>query len=198
MEQLKSMKEQLTSLVQGQLAHTDCVDTKELGEAVDMIKDLAEAIYYCTITKSMEEGKDEKQQPRNTYYYTERYYPVEGNQRMYYGGGQGNGSMSSGSGSSGMSSSRYYSEPYKPMWGPEYEYPMQMNMHDPREGRSPMTRRNYMESKEMHQGKEVRMKELEKYIKELGQDITEMIEDTTPDEKEMLKQKISTLADKIV
>ena len=27
------------------------VDTKELGEAIDMIKDLEEAIYYCTVTK---------------------------------------------------------------------------------------------------------------------------------------------------
>jgi hypothetical protein len=31
------------------------VDTEELGEAIDMVKDLSEAIYYCTITKSMEE-----------------------------------------------------------------------------------------------------------------------------------------------
>ena len=34
------------------------VDTRELGEAVDMIKDLAEAIYYCTVTKAMEEKSD--------------------------------------------------------------------------------------------------------------------------------------------
>jgi hypothetical protein len=29
------------------------VDTKELGEAIDMIKDLEEAIYYCTVTEAM-------------------------------------------------------------------------------------------------------------------------------------------------
>ena len=58
MEQLKAMKEQLTSIVQGQLAHIDSVDTKELGEAVDMIKDLAEAIYYCRITEAMDESKN--------------------------------------------------------------------------------------------------------------------------------------------
>ena len=36
MEQLKSMKHQLTSIVQEQLSNTQNVDTKELGEAVDM------------------------------------------------------------------------------------------------------------------------------------------------------------------
>jgi phage anti-repressor protein len=35
------------------MCHLDKVDAKELGEAIDMIKDLAEAIYYCTITDAM-------------------------------------------------------------------------------------------------------------------------------------------------
>jgi len=52
-EALKAMKEQLMSCVQGQLGDISKVDAHELGEAVDMIKDLAEAIYYCTITDSM-------------------------------------------------------------------------------------------------------------------------------------------------
>jgi len=37
------------------------VDAQELGAAVDMIKDLSEAIYYCTITEAMEEKEDEKE-----------------------------------------------------------------------------------------------------------------------------------------
>ena len=49
-EALKMMEEQLISCVQGQLGDISKVDTHELGEAVDMIKDLAETIYYCTIT----------------------------------------------------------------------------------------------------------------------------------------------------
>ena len=62
MEQLKKMKECLTGMVESQVyGNIDKVDAKELGEAVDMIKDLAEAIYYCTITEAMEgeekEGK---------------------------------------------------------------------------------------------------------------------------------------------
>jgi hypothetical protein len=41
------------------MTHLDSVDAKELGEAIDMIKDLSEAIYYCTITEAMEaKGKE--------------------------------------------------------------------------------------------------------------------------------------------
>ena len=68
---------------------------------------------------------------------------------------------------------------------------------DVREGRSPMSRKMYMESKEMHKGTPQQMKELEKYIQELSQDIVEMIKDATPEEKVMLQQKLSTLATKI-
>lgn len=66
MERLKSMKETLVGTIQGQLGHLDQVDAKELGEVVDMVKDLEEAIYYCTITKAMEE-KDQKE---THHYYT--------------------------------------------------------------------------------------------------------------------------------
>lgn len=49
-EELKKMKDQLVTCVQSQLTDIPKANTHELGEAVDMIKDLAEAIYYCTIT----------------------------------------------------------------------------------------------------------------------------------------------------
>ncbi len=49
-EVLKAMQDQLASCVQSQLSDISKADTHELGEAVDMIKDFAEAIYYCTIT----------------------------------------------------------------------------------------------------------------------------------------------------
>ena len=60
-EALKTMKDQLMSCVQGQLGDISKVDAHELGEAVDMIKDLAEAIYYCTVTESMEKIEDKEQ-----------------------------------------------------------------------------------------------------------------------------------------
>ena len=198
MEQLKAMKEQLTSIVQGQLAHTDSVDTKELGEAVDMIKDLAEAIYYCSITEAMDENKDKG----NTYYYTTyrpdmmtRYDEIFDPNRMFYGGQRSNNS----SGGSRMYRTGrrinpvYYQPDYR-----EYDYPGQMMPdHDPREGRARKSRRMYIESKELHKDSATQMKELEKYIQDLSKDVTEMIEHATPEEKQLLQQKIMTLSTKI-
>lgn len=57
---LKTMKEQIMNCVQGQLGDLAKVDTHELGEAIDMIKDLSESIYYCTITESMEKSDEQK------------------------------------------------------------------------------------------------------------------------------------------
>ena len=47
------MKETLMCAVEMQLCDLGDVDTQELGEAIDMIKDLEEAIYYCTVTEAM-------------------------------------------------------------------------------------------------------------------------------------------------
>jgi hypothetical protein len=41
------------------------------------------------------------------------------------------------------------------------------------------------------------MKELERYVHELTEDIVEMIEDATAEEKQFLSKKIATLATKI-
>ena len=68
--------------------------------------------------------------------------------------------------------------------GESRNYPIELR--DYREGRSPITRKNYMERK-MHGGaKEAQMQELEKYMHELTNDITEMIEGASTEEKQML------------
>lgn len=202
MDQLKTMKEQLICQVQGQLGHLESVDAKELGEVIDCIKDLAEASYYCSITEAMEEGSKEAKYG-NTYYYTMPYDDYNRG-RMYYNGNQGGGQGSQGGNSSGgQGGSRSYT-PYsmngRRMYTPEmreYEYMPEMMMHDPREGRAMNSRRMYMESKEMHHDSATQMKELEKYIQDLGEDITEMIQNATPEEKQVLQQKIATLSTKI-
>jgi ribosome-binding factor A len=58
-EVMKTMKTQLMSCIQGQMGDLKHADAKELGEAVDMVKDLSEAIYYCTITEAMEKGSEQ-------------------------------------------------------------------------------------------------------------------------------------------
>ena len=86
MERLKTMKDTLMATVQAQMGNLQEVCTEELGEAIDMIKDLSEAIYYCTITEAMDEKDKEK---GNTYYYTENKY-TDGSrmsrdyEKMYY------------------------------------------------------------------------------------------------------------------
>ena len=61
MKQLKSIEQCLTSAVQSQLEDLKKIDTKELGEVIDMIKDLEEAMYYCSITEAMEKSAEEKE-----------------------------------------------------------------------------------------------------------------------------------------
>lgn len=193
MDQLKNMKEQLICQVQEQLDHLDSVDAKELGEVIDMIKDLAETEYYCSITKAMEES--EKEDRNGTAYYYTMPYPNYGRERMYYSGGQGDRPFSGNKG--GSSSYSMNRRMYTPEMR-EYEYMPEMMMHDPREGRSMNSRKMYMESKEMHKDAATQMKDLEKYIQDLGEDITEMIQNATPAEKQVLQQKIATLSTKII
>ena len=191
-EALKAMKEQLMSCVQGQLGDISKVDAHELGEAVDMIKDLAEAIYYCTITESMEKSSEDKGETNINYYttpmtynkmmYTDPYRNMErdGGYMYYTTGGRG---QSTGGGNRG--GVNYYTEMPGDIW------------RDPREGRSPMRRRMYMEGKEMHNDPNSQLRELEAYLQELSTDITEMIKDASPEERATLHQKMTTLASKI-
>ena len=58
-------------------------------------------------------------------------------------------------------------------------------------------RRMYMEGKEMHKDTNSQLQELEAYLHELSDDLTEMITDASPEEKATLRQKMTMLADKI-
>ena len=195
-EALKTMEKQLISCVQGQLGDISKVNTHQLGEAIDMIKDLSEAIYYCTITKSMEKADEKQTMPINNI----NYYTTPGYQKMYpdmtyrdaertggymyypTGTTTAGGNMNTGGNRGNMN---YYTQ-----------MPYEMN-RDPREGRSPMRRRMYMEGKEMHKDPTSQLHELEAYLKELSSDITEMIKDSSPEEKATLRQQMTTLANKI-
>lgn len=68
---------------------------------------------------------------------------------------------------------------------------------DSREGKSGMMRRSYIEAKEMHKDKDTTMQELEKYLKGVSDDITDVIGNMTPEERSMLKSKMSTLVTKL-
>ena len=184
-EKLQWMKDSLICVVENQLCNLNEVDTEELGEAIEMIKDLEEAIYYCTVTEAMNNPKkehswemkksDHHQGPEDDRMYY-RGYP------MYYADSS---HVNSGNGTSNTNSSNGRND---------YDDPMG---RDEREGRSPMSRRMYMEAKHTGKDKVAQLRELEKYMQELSQDITEMIADASPEEKQYLEKKITALASKI-
>ena len=89
------------------------------------------------------------------------------------GGGQSSCSMGSQGGSRGYSESRY-----------------------------DRARRGYEETKSMHkdnssESKQMKMKSLEDYTKELASDITDMVQDMSAEEKNLLRAKLQTLAQKV-
>lgn len=57
-DKLRCIQSKLIELAYEQMESPECVDAQELGEVVDIIKDIDEAIYYCTVVKAMEDGRD--------------------------------------------------------------------------------------------------------------------------------------------
>ena len=148
-EELKRMKNCLITQAQSQMNNLSMVNTREMGEVIDMIKDLEESIYYCTIVEAMAGDSN--------YNY---YRDIDQNQgRMYYSGN---------------------------------------DLRDIKEGRSPIIRRTYMESKEMHKDKNSQMQELEKYTRELSADVIDMIRGSSMEEKQILQRKLNEIASQIM
>lgn len=226
------------------------VDTKEMGEVAEIIKELSEAEYYAKISKAMDEAEygedydymgayDEHErkgyrgQPRSQsgrfmsrgdgrrsnrgrsgrrgyedmMMYDEDWDEMERMRDMdrVYGrmgysgsgsgsmggsssqGGQLSGGMSGGSSGGSNGGQMGYSESGRGSQGGR----------DSREGRSGQSRRGYMESKEQGKDKQEKMKELEHYMKDLSEDVTEMISEMSPEEKSLMKQKMQVLTQKI-
>ena len=184
MEELKDIEKCLISQVQSQLGNLEKVNTKEMGEVIDMIKDLKKAMYYCAITEAMEKSAEEKEQNMNVNYYMEP---------MYYRG-QSRDSMGQSSGGSESSGTRSY-VPYM-----EYA-PCMMRDNRWRDehfgDKSGMSRRMYMEGKMYHGDDQQSMKELEHYITDLGEDLTDMVKESSMEERQVLSSKLQQLATKI-
>ena len=139
-KKLMWMEEQLIAEAEKQFECLEEVCTKELGEVIDMIKDLKEAIYYETVTKAMEAGDS---------YKTEKSDHHLNDSRSEY------------------------------------------------EGKSPHSRQLYIEARHMNKDKATQLRELEKYMQELSQDVVDMIADASPEEKQYLEKKITALASKV-
>ncbi len=184
----------------------DKVDTCEMGKVIDMIKDLSEAIYYRELTKAMQDYD-----PDEIMEMLERY--GDGGRRFYdhysYADGKfapkGHGTYHKGY----EEPSHFHMTPemYRDMdrdMGRMYftEPIMNTSMRDSKEGRSGMSRRAYMENKELHKSsspadKEARVRDLSTYMKEFASDLMEIINDSIPEEKTVLKRDLSALVTKI-
>lgn len=207
-KRLMAMKQNLMCAIEAQLCNLGEVDSEELGEAIDMLKDLEEALYFCTITEAMNGGgkygnveiEYENGHKKNGHsqmngsdqmYYS---YPMMYNDggRMY-NNGNGNGDRSY---NDGEDSQMYYSQRRDSRGRFMGDYSEPMYSRDEREGRSPQNRRMYMEAKGT-KDKATQLRELEKYMQELTSDMVEMIQDSSLEEKQYLEKKISALATKI-
>lgn len=184
------------------------IDPCEMGQVTDMMKDLAEAMYYRTLMKSMEESSADE---------TMEMFERLGDGRKFYDNYRySNGRFAP----KGRGTRRGYDEPPYFHMTPEmyrgmehdrdidrnygrmyYTEPATSDMNMTESGYD-KAKRHYTETKEMHKAntaedKEHKMKSLENYMKELSGDITELLTDMTAEERTMLKSKLSTLVSKM-
>lgn len=184
------------------------IDPCEMGQVTDMMKDLAEAMYYRTLMKSMEESSADETM--------EMFERLGDGRRFYDNYRYSNGRFAP----KGRGTRRGYDEPPYFHMTPEMYRRMEhdrdidrnygrMYYTEPATSGMNMTesgydkaKRHYTETKEMHKAntaedKEHKMKSLENYMKELSGDITELLTDMTAEERTMLKSKLSTLVSKM-
>ena len=92
MEEIRELKNTLLEAVKSEVAKgVQCVDTKEAGEVIDMVKDLAEAekccmeaCYYTKIVEAMDETSEDVYGYNNRRYSNGRYAPKGRGRMMGY------------------------------------------------------------------------------------------------------------------
>lgn len=187
------------------------VNTEEMGEAVDMIKDLCEAEYKAVIVKSMKKADEEEEEyNKELLRALKDEYGEEGGRRYYDEYRYMRTGRYAPKGKGTYVGRRGYEEPpYYHMY-PERDmdreygrmyYTEPTATHTSESGYD-RAKRMYTETKEMHKAntpedKEHKMKALDGYIKELGGDITQLIGDMTAEERNLMRTKLSTLVSKL-
>lgn len=188
---LEHIKEALLCVVEAQLCVLTEVNAEELGKVIDMIKDIDEAIYYHTVTEAMRGREEEwETETKKSDHHQER----KDDGRWYYDSSRPVVEHT------GSEKTYQVNESLKPMR--QGENPSQLNNgmsshNDEREGRSYISRKMYMEARDMKKDKATQLRELEKYMAELSQDVVDMINDATTEERQYLEKKIAALATKV-
>lgn len=196
MDKLMEMKKKIEFMVEEELAKGKA-SAKELGEAVDMIKDLAEANYYCKITEAME--KPENQYGVN-YDYRGRmgYMPIDYEMPEYEMPIRWDNQMTGArmnrigyTGQVGGNMGNRNSNNYRPSSNSS----IGMNRGNSRYGYS---HDDYMTKMDMYDHTNPEMKQkrkelIDERIDELSDMLTDTIEKMTPEEKQMWKMKMNKL-----
>ena len=174
------------------------VDTCEMDKVVDMMKDLSEAMYYRTLTKAMQESDTEEIMEMFDKYGDDgkRYYDM-----WRYKSGRfapkGRGTRQG-----------YEEPPYYHMTPDQYkehdpEYWRDLDRKDGKmyytepvtmESRYDKAKRMYTETKAKHnsgsvEDKQLTLKEGEKMLNVIIDELMEMVSDATPEMKNMIKTK---------
>ena len=137
----------------------------------------------------------------NRMYYSGSYSSNSGGSSS--GGSRGSsGGMSGGPSNMGGGNVRGYSEGYNDGYSEGERSGRSSQRRDYREGRSGQSRKRYFESKEENKGnsaeeKQKKMKELESYMKDISEDLTEAIGDASNEERTLIKAKLQTLMQKM-
>lgn len=182
------------------------VDTCEMDKVVDMMKDLSEAMYYRTLTKAMQESDTEEIMEMFDKYGDDgkRYYDM-----WRYKSGR--------FAPKGRGTRRGYEEPpYYHMTPDQYkehepEYWRDLDRKDGKmyytepitmESRYDKAKRMYTETKAKHnsgsvEDKQLTLKEGEKMLNVIIDELMEMVNDATPEMKNMIKTKGMSAMQKI-
>lgn len=190
---IHSMIEKLSECAKVELDKgVENIDTKEMGEVAEIIKELSEAEYYAKISKAMDEAE-----------YGEDYdYIGAYDERKGYRGqprdSRGRYIRRRGYESPMMMHDERRESDYKD--GRMYYDDGVTRTTDISESRYDRARRGYEEAKNMNDtsadGKRKSMENLESYMKELSEDMTQFIGKMDANEKAMVKSKLQNLMTK--
>lgn len=207
-ENMKTIQETLASKIKAEFENgIECIDTEEMGAAVDMLKDISNAIYHAVVTQAMEDYDYDEDTERRFYdeyrYKNGRFAPKgRGTRRGYeeppyyhmtpeqYREWEKNRDMDRAT-----EHKMYFSEPIMRNGAKNHVDTVKESRYDTK-------KRAYTESKELHKAntpedKQAKMKDLENYMSELSADMTELIKDMSAEEKTLLKNKLTVLATKV-
>lgn len=219
-ERMHKMIECLTEKALAELDKgTENVDTQEMGEVVDMIKDLNEAEYRAVIVKAMKEAdEEEKEYDKELLKTLKMEYGEEGGKRFYddYRYMRTGRYAPKGKGTYIGGRRGYDEPPFYHMTPDMYkmhdaEWYRDMDRADGRlyfsepvtmESRYDKAKRMYTETKAKHnsgsvEDKQLTLKEGEKMLNVIIDELMEMVSDATPEMKNMIKTKGMSAMQKI-